>query len=104
MEAEAKLNRRIRTRVEFSAVPAGTRGHVVSADRASGEENDAGEIVPAYNIAVQWHMTRPVAAAELVFPTAAEPYLELRSGKPLVDWFSKDEYERYLYELSGEGE
>lgn len=84
-------------------MPAGTRGHVVSADRTSGAEDDAGEIVPAYHVAVQWHLTRPAAAAELVFPTAAEPYPELRSGKPLVDWAGKDEYERYLYELSEEG-
>ena len=73
-EAEAKLNRRIRTQVEFSGVPAGTRGHVVSADRTSGAEDDAGEIVPAYHVAVQWHLTRPAASAEIVFPTAAEPH------------------------------
>ena len=102
-EAEGTISRHIRTQVEFNGVPAGTRGHVVSVDRASGEGNDAGELVPAYHVAVQWHMTRPVSAAEIFFSTAAEPYLELRSGKPLVDWAGKDEYERYLYELSGEG-
>jgi hypothetical protein len=39
--------------------------------------------------------------AELVIPGDApnNPYIHIRTGKPLVDWFTKSEYEEYLEEL-----
>jgi hypothetical protein len=35
-----------------------------------------------------------------VIPAGAEPYIHAQTGKPLVDWFTKDEYERYLDEVA----
>lgn len=68
--ALTKVGRRIKTMVEFSGVPRGTFGEVTRADR-SGEE---------YTVAIQWELSE-------------------RLGKPLVDWFTKDEYERFLVEV-----
>lgn len=68
--ALAKVGLRIQTLVEFSGVPRGTLGEVTRADR-SGE---------GYTVAVQWKLPD-------------------RVGKPLVDWFTRDEYEGFLVEI-----
>jgi hypothetical protein len=68
--ALANVGRRIKTLVGFSGVPRGTLGEVIRADK-SGE---------GYTLAIQWELRE-------------------RHGKPLVDWFTKSEYERYLEEL-----
>ncbi|MDD5559010.1 hypothetical protein [Candidatus Methylomirabilis sp.] len=68
--ALAKVGRRIKTLVEFSGVPKDTLGEVTRADK-SGE---------GYTLAIQWEL-----------PEHCE--------KPLVDWFTRGEYERYLEEL-----
>ncbi len=69
-EASAKVGQRIRTRVEFSGVPQGATGQVVKAD-ASGA---------GYTLAIEWDLAE-------------------RRAKPLVDWFTKIEYERLLEEI-----
>jgi hypothetical protein len=63
----AKVGQRIKTLIEFAGVPRGTLGEVTRADE-SGE---------GYTLAIQWELPE-------------------RRGKPLVDWFIKSEYERYL--------
>lgn len=68
--ASGKVGRRVRTLRDFSGVPAGTTGQVIQADPSDG----------GYALAIRWD-------------------LPARTGKPLVDWFSKDEYERFLQEL-----
>lgn len=68
--ALAKVGRRIKTLIEFSSVPRGTLGEITRADK-SGE---------GYTMAIQWELPE-------------------RRGKPLVDWFTKSEYERYLEEV-----
>lgn len=68
--ALTKVGQRIKTLVEFSGVPRGTLGEVTRADK-SGE---------GYTLAIQWELPE-------------------RRGKPLVDWFTRNEYERYLEEL-----
>ncbi|MCZ7625095.1 MAG: hypothetical protein M5R38_04025 [Candidatus Methylomirabilis sp.] len=68
--AFAKVGRRIKSLVEFSGVPKGTHGEVTRADQ-SGK---------GYTVAIQWELPE-------------------RIGKPLVDWFTRDEYERYLEEV-----
>jgi len=69
-EAEARVGRRLRSLVAFSGVPQGTTGTVVSADPAG----DGG-----YDLAIRWDLPGRT--------------------RPLVDWFSRDEYERYLEEI-----
>jgi len=69
-EAVAQLGRRIRTEVEFSGVPAGTAGIVVRADPAGTQR--------AYTVGIQWQLGG--------------------RQQPLVDWFTKSEYDRFLKE------
>ena len=99
VEAEGKVGRRIQTRVDFSGVPRGTTGRVVSADEAGWAKPAFGKEEEVYDVAIQWELPRPEPSADLVIPVGAEPYLHIQTGKPLVDWFTKDEYERYLNEL-----
>jgi hypothetical protein len=99
-EAEAKVGQQIQTRVEFSSVPRGTTGQVISADEAGWAKPPFGEAEEAYDVAIQWDLPRPEPFADLVFPTGAEPYIHIQTGKPLVDWSTKDEYERYLDEVA----
>ena len=98
-EAAAKVGGRIQTRVDFSGVPRGTTGRVVSADEAGWAKPAFGKEEEVYDVAIQWELPRPEPSADLVIPVDAEPYLYIQTGKPLVDWFTKDEYERYLDEL-----
>ena len=53
-------------------------------------------------MAIQWDLPRPEPFADLVIPAGTEPYIHIQTGKPLVDWFTKDEYERYLDEVAPE--
>jgi len=66
------VGQRIRTLVEFSGVPAGTNGKVTCADKAGCDDG--------YTVAIQRKM--PGRAA------------------PLVDWFTRDEFYRYLEQLN----
>ena len=62
---QIQSRKRNRTRVEFSAVPAGTSGQVTRADGGT--------------VAIEWA-------------------LEARYGRirrPLVDWFTREEYEQF---------
>ena len=98
-EAKAKVGQRIQTRVEFSGVPQGTTGRVISADEAGWAKPPFGRGEVVYDVAIQWDLMQPEPFADLVIPAGAEPYLHIQTGKPLVDWFTRDEYERYLDEL-----
>ena len=75
-EALTKVGKRIRTGVEFSGVPRGSVGRVIRADRATG----------GFDLAIAWDLPSAVRGLR------ADP------TKPLVDWFTKDEYERFLDE------
>ncbi|MCA1852854.1 MAG: hypothetical protein LC647_10790 [Beggiatoa sp.] len=71
VDAQALLGRCIRTKVEFSGVPAGTAGTVTRTDKGSSPEG--------YTVAIQWNLPdRP---------------------RPLVDWFTRDEYQSFLEDL-----
>ncbi|SRR5712692_196091 len=96
-EAEAKVGKKIRTLVEFSGVPKGTTGRVLQADPAGRVKPAFGDAVEVYDLAIQWDLpTEPptITSGEL----AGELVTVIRSGKPLVDWFTRSEYERYLVE------
>jgi hypothetical protein len=70
-EAEKKVGAIIKTRVEFASVPKGTQGKVVKIDDMGGGE---------WDVVIRW----------------MGEYFE---KYPLEDWFTKDEYERYMEEL-----
>jgi hypothetical protein len=100
-EAEAKVGRRIRTLVPWSGVPEGTLGDVIRADRAGQSKSPFGEAVEVYDVAIQWDLPRePLQIRQGV--VGDEPVLMITGGKPLVDWFDRLEYERYLDELDDE--
>lgn len=99
VDAEGKVGRRIQTRVDFSGVPRGTTGRVVSADEAGCAKPPFGKEEEVYDVAIQCELPRPEPYADLVIPVGDESYLHIQTGKPLVDWFTKDEYERYVDEL-----
>lgn len=71
-EALGKVGHKIRTLIEFSGVPKGTTGVVL-------EPNDRLVSLP-----IQWDLPERSYG---VYP------------KPLVDWFTKDEYEKFLEEI-----
>lgn len=97
-EAETKVGQRIKTLVAWSGVPEGTRGDVIQADRAGQSKPPFEEAVEVYNVAVQWDLPRePLQVG--TGQVEGEPFLAISGGKPLVDWFSKDEYDEYLEEL-----
>ncbi len=104
-EAQAKVGRRIKTRVEFSGVPKDTTGQVIRADPAGQTKPPFGEARDVFDVAIQWDLPRAQPLAELVIPgdMPNEPYIFVRTGKPLVDWFTKSEYEQYLEELDENG-
>jgi hypothetical protein len=103
-EAEAKVGQQIRSLVEFSGVPQGTTGLVASADPAGWTKPATGEKAEVYDVAIQWDLPRPSVFADRVITGKGEEYLHIQTGKPLVDWFTKDEYERFLEEVPAEGQ
>ena len=72
IEAEELVGNQLRTLVLYSGVPRETECTVVGADDSNPEQ---------FLIAVEWHLTDRI--------------------KPLVDWFTKDEHDKYL--TSNEG-
>ena len=72
-EARALVGKRVRTTIEFSGVPAGTEATITRADPGSD----------GWTVGLTWD-------------------LEDHKGpgrKPLTDWFTRDEYERWIEEL-----
>jgi hypothetical protein len=87
-EARAKAGKRIQTLRAFSGVPEGTTGNVIESDR-SGD---------GYSLAIQWDL--PTEKPEVQQGTlGGKEVTYVRTGRRLVDWFSRDEYERYLREI-----
>jgi len=87
-EAEALVGKRITTRVAWSGVPRWTTGEVIQADKG----------YQGWTVAIQWDLPRDplqVGAGHV----AGEPFLMVSGGKPLVDWFSRNEYLETLEEL-----
>ena len=76
-EAEARVGRRIRSLVAFSGVLKGTTGTVIGADPTSSD---------GWCLAIRWDI----------------PARSPGRARMLVDWFSRDEYERYLEEIQEE--
>jgi hypothetical protein len=81
-EAQAKVGQRIEALREFSLIPQGTTGTVIETDQASPID---------YSLVIRWDVPRPRWEEHLNI--GGEPVLSVSGGKPLVDWFSRDEYE-----------
>src|SRR4029453_4461567 len=77
-EAQAKVGKVVRSLQEFASVPQGTLADVISADPRGTSKPMGGKGFQVFDVAVQWR---------------------LQELKPLVDWFSKEEYEQYLEEI-----
>lgn len=103
--AQAKVGQKVKTLVKFSGVPKDTIGQVISADPAGQTKPPFGEAREVFDVAIEWDLPRAQPLAELVIPgdMPTEPYIYIRTGKPLVDWFTKSEYEQYLQELDENG-
>jgi len=97
-EAGAKVGKRVKTLAEFSGVPKETPGQVTRADDSGIEEGGPGR---RFMVSIQWDLTREPRRVGMG-KIEGEPFLVVTRGKPLVDWFSKDEYEQYLEELKSE--
>ncbi len=74
----SKIGKKIQTLVEFAGVPRGTTGRVIKSD-AVNHSLLRGTDSKLYDLAIEWDLNDRC--------------------KPLVDWFTKDEYERFLAEL-----
>ena len=68
-EAQAKVGKRVRTRVAFAGVPEGAVGTIISADR----------VIDGYDVEVTWGGSG--------------------RRTPWVDWLTKEEYEARLIEM-----
>lgn len=87
-EAEALVGKRIHTLIAWSGVPIHTTGRVISADENGG----------CWTVAVRWDL--PIKPQNMgTVERANEPLLAIGGEKPLLDWFSKSEYQQYLVEI-----
>lgn len=71
-EADSKIGKTIVSLREFSGVPEETKGEVIGVDKI-------GKLPEEWDVKIQWDLPRRL--------------------NPLVDWFTKGEYERYLKEV-----
>ena len=101
-EAQAKVGKAVRSLREFAGVPQGTSGNVISTDPAGFAKPPFGEAAEVYDVAIQWHLLLPKPSADLVTTGAGDTYIEIHRNQPLVDWFTKDDYEKYLEEVESQ--
>lgn len=88
-EATALVGRLVKTTVPFSGVPSGTTGRVVRADQVGRGK---------WDVVIQWNLPRdPPSITEGV--VGDEHVTFVKTGRPLEDWFTRAEYQRYLVEL-----
>ena len=78
--ALGKIGKKIKTSVEFAGVPRGTTGKVIKTEAVGHSllKNDKRD--ESYDLAIEWELPERC--------------------QPLVDWFSKNEYERFLIEVN----
>jgi len=85
-EAAKKQGVMVQTHVAIFDIPTGTCGTVVQAAMTDD----------GYSVAVAWHVT-PDRPHDSHVDTDRAP-----SSDTIIDWFTKNEYERYLTELAGQ--
>lgn len=127
-EAQARVGRRVRTRIKLAGVPEATTGTVCSADLVEQIELPSGETMGLFSVSVWWDMPRrqPIITVADGDEECLESLLEYRLvvsvdilaenetrihdvpltsvdiAEPMIDWFTKDEYKRCLVELRDE--
>lgn len=89
-EARALVGRRVKTTVPFADVPAGTPATVTRADPGAGGKG--------WTVALTWDLAADPHQI-LTAHVDGEPVTVVTGGKPLTDWFSRDEYTRWIEEL-----
>lgn len=87
-EAESKVGKTVRSLVDFAGVPKGTTGRVV----------EIGYLADGWDVVIEWDLPRPEPSAA-IGKIAGEPVLVVHTGRPLRDWFTKQEYEEFLEEV-----
>ncbi len=120
-EAQGKVGNRVQTRIDFSFAPKGSTGAVISADPA-GMSRVGNVAQMVFDVAVQWdtqtvqltqagmeswlektdeneNTIERTARRERLLGEQEELFI-LQPQQLLVDWFTKDEYERFLSELT----
>ena len=86
-EAQSKVGKRVETLRELPDVPLGSWGTVVEIDDMGGGECE-------WDVVIEWDVK--------VFPpliVETPDFTFMRSGKPIRDWYTKDEYEIMLREV-----
>jgi hypothetical protein len=76
-EAQAKVGKRIRTKAGWSGVSTGTLGTVMSIDQMSPRKMGA-VLEEAWDVIIEWDSPN--------------------RRRTLTDWFTKEEYEKFLIE------
>ena len=89
-EALEKVGKIVETLVTFSGVPKGNTGTVARIYNASKD---------TYGVDIQWHLKsqKPVVAEGKI---GGESFVFVQTNKPLMDGFSKTEYEKFLKEVA----
>jgi hypothetical protein len=89
-EAAEKLGMIVQTTVPIFEVPTGTRGMVIHAAKSDDGGYDG------YSVAIAWQLAP--ARPQVHDPTLDAGLTPL--PEPLIDWFTRSEYERYLIEIT----
>lgn len=85
-EARALVGKTFTAAIEFAQVPQGTRGRVVAADHGG---------LGHWDIVIEWELPRRAPSSRTV-ELEGEQVTIVDTGKPIRDWFTKDETARYL--------
>jgi hypothetical protein len=90
-QAEELVGKCIRTLTAWSGVSRNTTGTVIHADQTCS----------GWTVAIQWDLpSEPLQVCMVQFGN--ELVVIVTGGSPLVDWFSRDEYERHLVSIDVE--
>jgi hypothetical protein len=76
--------------VAFSGVPKGTTGTVAGIYHAQKDN---------YGLDIQWHL-KPKEPMVAQGEIGGESFVFVQTNKPLVDGFTKSEYEKFLKEIA----
>ncbi len=92
-EAQQMIGRWVRARVSFPGVPKGTMGKVVQVGAIT---DSRGQVM--YDVGLLWDVVWPGMVSEAPIP-AGEASDNMPCVSPMIDWFNKGEYMRYLVEV-----
>jgi hypothetical protein len=87
-EAQAMLGKGVQTRVQGHRIPQGAQGQIVYARLVNG----------GYELGIQWQRPSP----PWMFVAIPRPPFVVVSRQRPLDWVRKDQYEKYLAEVTPE--